>query len=109
MLDEIEGKGYDIKQVMVYINTTRGLQYTYSGVWEVLRRGRKVRCGKPLKTKENRPSNAENILKKRIDEAMDGLEEATVSFVDETAMMVDPDRKRMINTSKVKYRSKGAS
>lgn len=40
---------------------------------------------------------------------MDGLGGATVGFVDETAMMVDPDRKRVINTRKVKYRSKGAS
>lgn len=62
VLDEIGGKGYDIRQVMVYVNTTRGVQY--SGVWEVLRRGRKVRYGKPLKTEENRPSNAEDILKK---------------------------------------------
>ncbi len=64
VLDEIGEKGYDIRQVMVYVNTTRGVQYTYSGVWEVLRRGRKVRYGKPLKTEKNRPSNAEDILKK---------------------------------------------
>ena len=48
VLKEIEGKGYSIREVMVYVNTTRGVNYTYKGVWEVIRRKKKV---KPTRAK----------------------------------------------------------
>jgi transposase len=61
---EIENKAMTIKDVAIYVNDTRGVSYTYKGVWEVLRRKRHLRYGKPYKMNEKRPHDAEAILKK---------------------------------------------
>mgnify|MGYP001772574444 CR=1 FL=1 len=38
IVKEIEDKGTAIKDVVMYVKDTRGVHYTYAGVWEVLRR-----------------------------------------------------------------------
>lgn len=65
VLREIEDKGY-VEDVVVYVRDTRGVHYTYSGVWRVLRRRMrgKARYGKPRREEEGRPPDAGAILKK---------------------------------------------
>jgi len=64
ILKEIEGKGMTIKEVTVYVKTTRGVEYAYKTVWTILRKKKKVRYGKPYIQNSKRPENAEEILKK---------------------------------------------
>ncbi len=64
ILKEIEGRGMTIKDVVVYVKTTRGVEYSYKTVWKILRKKKKVRYGKPYIRNERRPENAEDILKK---------------------------------------------
>ena len=64
ILKEIEGKGMTIKEVTVYVKTTRGVEYAYKTVWTILRKKKKVKYGKPYIQNSKRPENAEEILKK---------------------------------------------
>jgi transposase len=64
VLREMEDRGYTLKDVAFYVRDTRGVQYTYGGVWRVLRRKVKVRYGKPRRGEEGRPPYAGAILKK---------------------------------------------
>jgi transposase len=64
VLREMEDRGYTLKDVVVYVRDTRGVHYTYGGVWRVLRRKLKVRYGKPRREEEGRPPDAGAILKK---------------------------------------------
>ena len=65
VVKEIEGKGMTIRDVGVYVKDTRGVQYAYKTVWEMLRKEKKVRYGKAYKMNAKRPADAEGILKKR--------------------------------------------
>jgi len=64
IISEIENKGMTIQDVAVYVKDTRGVSYTYKWVWDVLRRKRHLRYGKPYKVNERRPEDADAILKK---------------------------------------------
>jgi len=64
ILKEIEGKGMTLKEVTVYVKTTRGVEYAYKTVWSILRKKKKVKYGKPYIQNSKRPENAEEILKK---------------------------------------------
>jgi putative transposase len=64
IVQEIEGKGMTIKDVEVYVKDTRGVQYAYKTVWEILRKEKKVKYGKAYKMNAKRPADAEGILKK---------------------------------------------
>ena len=62
-MKEIEGKEMTIKEVTVYVKTTRGIEYAYK-TWTILRMKKKVKYGKPFVQNEKRPENAEEISKK---------------------------------------------
>ncbi|MHB2036408.1 MAG: helix-turn-helix domain-containing protein [Nitrososphaerales archaeon] len=64
VLKEIEGKGMTLKDVKVYVKTTRGVEYSYDSVWHILMGQRKVKYGKPFAQNAKRPPDAEAILKK---------------------------------------------
>lgn len=64
ILEEIEGKGMTIGDVVDYVKTTRGVKYSYKRVWTILRKKKKVRYGKPYIQNQKRPENAELDLKK---------------------------------------------
>lgn len=64
IVKEIENKGMTIRDVTVYVKDTRGVNYAYKTVWEILRKERKVRYGKGYKMNAKRPADAEGILKK---------------------------------------------
>jgi len=64
IVKEIEGRGMTIKDVVVYVKDTRGIHYTYAGVWKVLRRKKRVPYGKGYSMNSKRPQNAEEMLKK---------------------------------------------
>ncbi len=64
ILKEIEGKGMTLRDVRIYIKKTRGVQYSYGGVWKIFRKKLKARYGKPYPKNYKRPWNAEEILKK---------------------------------------------
>lgn len=65
IVEEVRGKNMTLRDVAVYVKTTRGVEYSYDMVWRALRKERKVRYGKPYAMNEKRPENAEGILKKR--------------------------------------------
>jgi len=64
VLKEIEGKGMTVRDVMVYVNTSRGVEYGYKTIWWVLRKKMRARYGKPYMQEERRPPDAEENLKK---------------------------------------------
>jgi putative transposase len=64
VVKEIENKGMTLKDVAIYVKDTRGVNYGYKGVWEVLRRKRRVPYGKAYKINRKRPPDAEEILKR---------------------------------------------
>jgi putative transposase len=64
IVKEIEDKDMDLKQVTVYVNTTRGVKYAYTGVWRVLRKRMHVPYGKPYPKNAKRPEDADAVLKK---------------------------------------------
>ena len=64
IIAEIENRGMTISDVALYVKDTRGVSYKYSSVWDILRRQRHLRYGKPYKMNEKRPKDAEAILKK---------------------------------------------
>lgn len=64
IVKEVENKAMTLKDVGVYVKDTRGVRYTYGGVWRILRKKRHERYGKPYKMNAKRPPNAEEILKK---------------------------------------------
>ncbi len=64
IVKEIEDKDMDLKQVTVYVNTTRGVKYAYNGVWRVLRKKKHIPYGKPYPRNVKRPKGADAILKK---------------------------------------------
>jgi len=53
-----------LRDVRIYIKKTRGVQYSYGGVWRVFRKKLKARYGRPYTKNYKRPENAEEILKK---------------------------------------------
>lgn len=65
ILGEIEGKAMTLRDVRIYLKKTRGVQYTYGGIWKIFRKKLKARYGKPYIRNGNRPADAEEILKKR--------------------------------------------
>jgi len=64
ILGEMEGKGMTLRDVRVYIKKTRGVRYSYGGVWKVFRKKLKTRYGKPYVKNYSRPEDAVEILKK---------------------------------------------
>jgi len=64
IVKEIENKGMTIKDVTVYVKDSRGVNYSYKTVWQILRKKKKVRYGKPYIKNSKRPDDAEEILKK---------------------------------------------
>jgi transposase len=64
VIEEIEEKGMTIQDVTSYVRKTRGVSYAYKTVWEILRKKKHVRYGKPYIRNRLRPENAEEILKK---------------------------------------------
>lgn len=64
IIKEIENKGMTIKDVRVYVKDSRGVNYSYKTVWQILRKKKKVRYGKPYIKNSKRPDDAEEIFKK---------------------------------------------
>lgn len=64
VLREVEGRGMTVREVMVYVNTSRRVEYGYKTVWWVLRKKMEARYGKPYMQEERRPPNAEEALKR---------------------------------------------
>lgn len=64
IINEIEGKGMTIKDVIKYVKDTRGIEYSYKGGWKVIRSIKKVKYGKPYIRNNKRPVDAEIFLKK---------------------------------------------
>ncbi len=64
IIKEIEGKGMTVRDVMVYVKTTRSVDYSYNTTWKILRVDKGVKYGKPYIKNEKRPEYAEKILKK---------------------------------------------
>lgn len=64
ILEEIKGKGYNLSQVRDYIEQTRGIKYSYKGVWNVLIRWLKVPYGKPYVLIGKQSPTASEELKK---------------------------------------------
>jgi hypothetical protein len=64
VVKEIEDKNMTIKDVVVYVKDSRGVNYSYKSVWHILRKRKKVKYGKPYIINAKRPDDAESILKK---------------------------------------------
>ena len=64
ILEEIKGKGYNLSQVRDYVEKTRGVKYSYKGVWNILRRWLKVSYGKPYVLIGKQSETASEELKK---------------------------------------------
>ncbi len=58
---------WDIEIALEFINGYFGTDYTYYGVWRILREKLKFQYTKPYPMNYKRPNNAEEILKKRLE------------------------------------------
>ncbi len=63
MAEEVEGRAMTIRDVTVYVKTSRGVEYAYKTVLEILRKKR-GRYRKPYIKDKRRPENAEETIKK---------------------------------------------
>lgn len=57
---------WDIERALEFINGYFGTDYTYYGVWRILREKLRFQYTKPYPKNYKRPDNAEEILKKRL-------------------------------------------
>ena len=64
IIEEIEGRGYTLQDVREYVEKTRGISYTYDGIWRILRKEFKVNYGKPYILNANQSETAAQELKK---------------------------------------------
>jgi transposase len=64
---------WDIEISLEFINGYFGTDYTYYGVWRILREKLKFQYTKPYPKNYKRPENADEILKKRIGDAVDDV------------------------------------
>lgn len=64
VIEEIKDKGYNLEQVREYIQKTRGINYSYKGVWAILRQKLKVPYGKPYVLNGKQSPTASEELKK---------------------------------------------
>ena len=64
LIKEIEGLGYTLQDVREYVEKTRGISYTYDGIWKILRKEFKVNYGKPYILNANQSKTAAQELKK---------------------------------------------
>lgn len=63
IIEEIENKGMTIRDVKVYVKSTRGVEYAYKTARKILRK-EKSEVRQALHRNRKRPENAEEILKK---------------------------------------------
>ena len=54
VLKEIEGKGMTLRDVKVYVKSTRGIEYSYNTIWHILRKKLRVKYGKPYIGRDQR-------------------------------------------------------
>lgn len=59
-----EDKSYNIQSAMDYINTTFNTNYTYNGIWEILRVRLKLNYSKPFSTPKGDIKKGKKDLKK---------------------------------------------
>jgi transposase len=64
VIEEIKDKGYNLEQIREYIQKTRGISYSYKGVWAILRQKLKVPYGKPYVLNGKPSPTASEDLKK---------------------------------------------
>lgn len=57
-------ENYSIHEVQTLINEKYGIKYSYKQVWEIVRKKLAMNYSKPFPVYENKPANAEEILKK---------------------------------------------
>jgi transposase len=57
-------ENYSIHEVQTLIKDKYGVEYSYKQVWEIVRKKLGLNYSKPFPVYENKPINAENILKK---------------------------------------------
>lgn len=57
-------KNYSIIEVQSMIKSEYGVEYSYKQVWEIVRKKLGMNYSKPFPVYENKPENAEEILKK---------------------------------------------
>jgi putative transposase len=103
VIKEIEDKGMTIKDVVKYVKATRGIDYSYTGAWKILRVVKKVKYGKPYIRNNKRPSDAENLLKKRIDSVLTPINDPIFGFLDESSLQQRPNTRRVLNTHIINY------
>lgn len=64
VISEIKDRGYNLQQVREYIEQTRGVNYSYKGVWTVLRQKLRIPYGKPYVLNGKQSPTASEELKK---------------------------------------------
>jgi len=57
-------ENYSIHEVQTLIKEKYGIEYSYKQVWEIVRKKMGMNYSKPFPIYENKPENAEEILKK---------------------------------------------
>jgi len=57
-------ENYSIHDVQILIKEKYGVEYSYKQVWEIVRKKFALNYSKPFPVYENKPENAEEILKK---------------------------------------------
>jgi transposase len=89
---------WDIELVREYALKRFGANYTYSGMWKIVREKFKLNLIKPYSKDYRKPDDAEEILKRRIDELSEIIsqESTIVGFLDESSVQNKPHVKRVL-------------
>ena len=91
-----------IKEVVDHLKKKYNIVFSYGWVWKVLRKKKKVPYVKPFVQNEKQPVDAEDILKKNFSLVLLLLCNPIIAFLDETAIQLNPNKIRLLNTPKIK-------
>ncbi len=89
---------WDIELVRKYVLIKYNVDYTYSAMWKIVREKFELNYIKPFSKDYRQPDNADEILKKRIEEVSEivNQDKTVVGLIDETSTQNKPNVKRVL-------------
>lgn len=97
-LMEIDDVFWDIELVRKYVLIKYNVDYTYSAMWKIVREKFELNYITPFSKDYRQPDNADEILKKRIDDVSEIInkDKTVVGLIDETSIQNKPNVKRVL-------------
>ncbi len=89
---------WDIELVRKYVLIKYNVDYTYSGMWKIVREKFDLNYIKPFSKDYRKPDDADEILKKRLEEVSEIInkDKSVVGLIDETSIQNKPNVERVL-------------